>query len=79
MINKEKVRELADKYVAEEDLGNQLLMLIANVAVHTAADYYGYKSVDDYIEHDNVPDVEFSVFMDVIKESMNKAVMDALP
>lgn len=79
MINKEKVRELADKRVAEEDLGNQVLMIIAKVTMQVAVDYYGYKSIEDLIENDKMSDEEFSIFMSVIRECMTDAIMKALP
>lgn len=79
MINKEKARELADKRVAEEDLGNQVLMIIAKVTMQVAVDYYGYKSIEDLIENDHMSDEEFSIFMSVIRECMTDAIMKALP
>ena len=79
MINKEKVRELADKRVAEEDLGNQVLMIIGKVTMQVAVDYYGYKSIEDLIENDNMTDEDFNVFMGVIRECMTDAIMKALP
>lgn len=79
MINKEKARKLADKHVAEEDLGNQVLMLIGKVTMQVAVDYYGYKSIDDLIENDNMSDEDFKIFMSVIRECMTDAIMNALP
>ena len=79
MINKEKARKLADKRVAEEDLGNQVLMLIGKVTMQVAVDYYGYESIDDLIENDNMSDEDFNIFMSVIRECMTDAIMNALP
>ena len=78
MINKEKVRELTNKYIAEKDMGTQLMKLIGGVVMNVTVDYYGYDSVEDLLENDNVPDDEFDVFMDVVKDCLNKAVLDAL-
>ena len=78
MIDKEKVRELTNKYVAEKALGDQMLTLISGVMMNIITDYYGYDSVEDLIENDKVPDKEFDVFLDVVKDCLNKAVMEAL-
>lgn len=78
MIDKEKVRELTNKYVAEKDMGTQLMKLIGGVVINVTVDYYGYDSVEDLLETSDVPDVEFDVFVDVIKDCLNKAVMEAL-
>lgn len=78
MIDKEKVRELTNKYVAEKDMGTQLTKLIGGVVINVTVDYYGYDSVEDLLETSDVPDVEFDVFVDVIKDCLNKAVMEAL-
>lgn len=78
MIDKEKVRELTNKYVAEKDLGDRMLTLISGVMINIITDYYGYDSVEDLIENDKVPDKEFDVFLDVVKDCLNKAVMEAL-
>lgn len=78
MINKEKVRELTNKYIAEKDMGTQLMKLIGGVVMNVTVDYYGYASVEDLLETSNVPDEEFDVFMDVVKDCLNKAVLDAL-
>lgn len=78
MIDKEKVRELTNKYVAEKDMGTQLMKLIGSVVINVTVDYYGYDSVEDLLETSDVPDVEFDVFVDVIKDCLNKAVMEAL-
>lgn len=78
MIDKEKVRELTNKYIAEKDMGTQLMKLIGGVVINVTVDYYGYDSVEDLLETSDVPDVEFDVFVDVIKDCLNKAVMEAL-
>lgn len=78
MINKEKVRELTNKYIAEKDMGTQLMKLIGGVVMNVTVDYYGYASVEDLLETSDVPDEEFDVFMDVVKDCLNKAVLDAL-
>lgn len=78
MIDKEKVRELTNKYVAEKDMGTQLMKLIGGVVINVTVDYYGYDSVEDLLETSDVPDVEFDVFVDVIKDCLNKAVTEAL-
>lgn len=78
MIDKEKVRELTNKYVAEKDMGTQLMKLLGGVVINVTVDYYGYDSVEDLLETSDVPDVEFDVFVDVIKDCLNKAVMEAL-
>ena len=77
MIDKEKVRELTNKYVAEKDMGTQLMKLIGGVVVDVTVDYYGYDSVDDLLGTSDVPN-EFDVFLDVIKDCLNKAVMETL-
>lgn len=78
MINKGKVRELTNKYIAEKDMGTQLMKLIGGVVMNVTVDYYGYASVEDLLETSDVPDEEFDVFMDVVKDCLNKAVLDAL-
>lgn len=78
MIDKEKIRELTNKYVAEKDMGTQLMKLIGGVVINVTVDYYGYDSVEDLLETSDVPDVEFDVFVDVIKDCLNKAVTEAL-
>ena len=78
MIDKEKVRELTNKYVVEKDLGDRMLTLISGVMINIITDYYGYDSVEDLIENDKVPDEEFDVFLDVVKDCLNKEVMEAL-
>lgn len=78
MINKEKVRELTNKYIAEKDMGTQLMKLICGVMMNVTVEYYGYDSVEDLLETSNVPDEEFYIFMDVVKDCMNKAVVEAL-
>ena len=78
MIDKEKIRELTNKYVAEKDMGTQLMKLIGSVVINVTVDYYGYDSVEDLLETSDVPDVEFDVFVDVIKDCLNKAVTEAL-
>ena len=77
MIDKEKVRELTNKYVAEKDMGTQLMKIIGGVVVNVTVDYYGYDSVEDLIGTSDVPN-EFDVFLDVIKDCLNKAVMETL-
>ena len=77
MIDKEKVRELTNKYVAEKDMGTQLMKLIGGVVIDVTVDYYGYDSVDDLLGTSDVPN-EFDVFLDVIKDCLNKAVMETL-
>lgn len=78
MIDKEKIRELTNKYVAEKDMGTQLMKLLGGVVINVTVDYYGYDSVEDLLETSDVPDVEFDVFVDVIKDCLNKAVTEAL-
>ena len=78
MINQEKVRELTNKYIAEKDMGTQLMKLIGGVVINVTVDYYGYDSVENLLETSDVPDEEFDVFMDVVKDCLNKAVLDAL-
>lgn len=78
MINKEEVRELTNKYIAEKDMGTQLMKLIGGVVMNVTVEYYGYDSVEDLLENDNVSDDEFEVFMSVVRDCMNKAVVEAL-
>lgn len=78
MIDKEKVRELTNKYVDLEDLGTRLVNLIGNSVIQIIANYYGYESLDDLIENDDVSDEDFDALLEVIKECLGEAVLDAL-
>ncbi len=78
MIDKEKVRELTNKYIDLDDIGTRLVELIGNSMIHIIANYYGYESFEDLIENVDVSDEDFNAIIEVIKECMNKAVIDAL-
>ncbi len=78
MINQEKVKELANRYIVEADIGTELISLIGTAVVNVIAAYYNLDTVEEVFEDTSINDEEFTIFMDVVRECLNKAIREAL-
>ena len=78
MINKERVKELANQYIVKADIGTEMISLIVTTVANVIAAYYNLNTIDEVFEDTRTNDEEFSIFMDVTRECLNKAICEVL-